>query len=235
MNKFMQTPGSHNDYASTAHRMFREPVSTEKVKGPDNAHNVDTIDGLGCCPWPRPAPLIRRCQGGGARRRRGGRRGWRPVGRAARRWGMRDAIHGVGSGVAPTPWRRRSACACRASHDGERILERASQTSFPPRTAEETSGALCSRTRTAAARTCTPVRFSRFTRCGGARALARAVRGPREPRRDRRRDRCGCCGARPICAWHPPRYGREPLPLLMCVCGGPAGRRRPCTQILNPK
>ena len=49
--KFMQTPGSHNDsYASTAHRMFFANLfhKQKAVKDcPDNdAHNVDTIDGL---------------------------------------------------------------------------------------------------------------------------------------------------------------------------------------------
>ena len=49
--KFMQTPGSHNDsYASTAHRMFFANLFHKQKKVtdcPDNdAHNVDTIDGL---------------------------------------------------------------------------------------------------------------------------------------------------------------------------------------------
>lgn len=49
--QFMTTPGSHNDtYASTAHRMFFANMYHKKkpvTECPDNdAHNVDTIDGL---------------------------------------------------------------------------------------------------------------------------------------------------------------------------------------------
>ena len=110
--KFMQTPGSHNDsYASTAHRMFfanlfhkQKPVT----ECPDNdAHNVDTIDGL---VLPSVAAACAAYKGGpGAEGKAAARdaavavaattRASRPLASAAAALGdaMHGAIHGVGT------------------------------------------------------------------------------------------------------------------------------------------
>ena len=109
---FMQTPGSHNDsYASTAHRMFfanlfhrQKPVT----ECPDNdAHNVDTIDGL---VLPSVAAACAAYKGGpGDAGKAAARdaavavaattRASRPLASAAAALGdaMHGAIHGVGS------------------------------------------------------------------------------------------------------------------------------------------
>ena len=110
--KFMQTPGSHNDsYASTAHRMFFANLfhKQKPVKDcPDNdAHNVDTIDGL---VLPSVAAACAAYQGGpgDAGRRRRATPPWRSPRRRGRRDrsrpaaaalgdAMHGAIHGVGS------------------------------------------------------------------------------------------------------------------------------------------
>ena len=110
--QFMQTPGSHNDsYASTAHRMFFANLfhKQKPVKDcPDNdAHNVDTIDGL---VLPSVAAACAAYQGGpGAEGKAAARdaavavaattRASRPLATAAAALGdaMHGAIHGVGS------------------------------------------------------------------------------------------------------------------------------------------
>ena len=110
--QFMQTPGSHNDsYASTAHRMFFANLfhKQKPVKDcPDNdAHNVDTIDGL---VLPSVAAACAAYKGGpGAEGKAAARdaavavaattRASRPLATAAAALGdaMHGAIHGVGT------------------------------------------------------------------------------------------------------------------------------------------